>query len=251
MAIGAVEFATGRRKLERIYNEVRNAHLPPTEIWGTALRKMEIEMRYDAGQLAKVPAAGAVVFIANHPFGVVDGLILGHLVSQVRERFVVLVNEVLCREEQLEDYLLPVDFGETKEALYTNLRSRARATERLQAGEALAIFPAGGVATAPKLWKQAQDLEWKRFTAKAIQEAKATVVPLYFHGRNSRLFQVASHIHLNLRLSLLLNEIRNKMGKSVRISIGDPIPYANLAHFKDRQQMLDHLREVTFSLGVE
>lgn len=251
MAIGAIEFATGRRKLERIYNEVRNAGVPPTELWGLALQKMEIDMIYDAAQLAKVPLTGPVVFIANHPFGVVDGLILGHLVSRVRERFVVLVNEVLCHEEQLDDYLLPVDFSETKEALYTNLRSRSRATERLQAGEALAIFPAGGVATAPKLWKRAQDLEWKRFTAKAIQQTKATVVPLYFHGRNSHLFQLASQIHLNLRLSLLLNEIRNKMGKSVRISIGDPIPYTALAHFKDRQKMLDHLREVTLRLSVE
>jgi len=248
MAIGAIEFATGRRKLERIYNQIRKANLPPAKIWGTALEKLDIAMVYDEVQLAKVPRTGPVVFVANHPFGVVDGLILGHLVSRVRERFVILVNEVLCREEQLEDYLLPIDFSETREALYTNLRSRNRAIEHLQAGEALAIFPAGGVATAPRLWKRTQDLEWKRFTAKAIQQAQATVVPLYFHGRNSRLFQVASQINLNLRLSLLLNEIRNKMGKSVHISIGDPIPYTNLAHFKDRQRMLDHLRETTLSL---
>ncbi len=246
--IGTIEFATGRRKLEKIYNEVRHAKLPPTEIWGTALRKMDVKMDYDAAQLAKIPTEGPVIFIANHPFGVLDGLILGHLISRVRQRFVLLVNEVLCREPQLEDYLLPIDFDETKEAMQTNLRSRNLTLERLRAGEALGIFPSGGVATAPKVFARVQDLEWKRFTARVIQQTQATVVPLYFHGRNSHLFQLASQINLNLRLSLLLNEIRNKMGKTLRISIGDPIPYSALSIYKDRQEMLDFLRKATFDL---
>ncbi|MBK7869945.1 MAG: lysophospholipid acyltransferase family protein [Saprospiraceae bacterium] len=247
--INTIEYATGRRKLERIYNEVRNMHLPPTEMWGTALQKMDIKMRYDADQLAKVPTEGPLIFVANHPFGVVDGLILGHLISRVRPRFALLVNEVLCREEQLEDFLLPIDFNETKEALNTNLRTRTIAMERLRAGEALGIFPSGGVATAPKIWKRVQDLEWKRFTASLIRQTQATVVPLYFHGRNSHLFQLASQINMNLRLSLLLNEIRNKMGKTVRISIGDPILYETLVPYKDRQELLDYLRRITFDLA--
>ncbi len=247
--IETVEFATGRRKIERIYNEVRNLHLPPIEIWGTALQKLAIGLNYDQQQLEKIPPEGPLIFIANHPFGVVDGLILGHLISRTRQRFVLLVNEVLCREEQLDDFLLPIDFNETKEAMQTNLRTRALAIERLRASEALGIFPSGGVATAPNVFARIQDLEWKRFTARLIQQTHATVVPLYFHGRNSRLFQVASQINLNLRLSLLLNEIRNKMGKTVRIEIGDPIPYKALAQYKDRQEMLDYLRKVTFDLG--
>lgn len=249
LVINTIEFATGRRKLEKIYNKVRDAPLPPTALWGEALAQLDIEMRYDANQLNKIPKDVPLVFVANHPFGVVDGLMLGHLISTVRPRYALLVNEVLCREPLLDPYLLPIDFNETKAALQTNLRTRTIALERLAAGEALGIFPAGGVATAPKIWKQVQDLEWKRFTAKLIQQTQATVIPLYFHGRNSQLFQIASQINMHLRLSLLLHEIRNKIGKTISINIGDPIPFETLRPYKDRQQLLDYLRQATFNLA--
>lgn len=246
--IAAIERATGRRKLERFYNEILALDLPPAELWSAALAKLQVRMVFDAAQLAKVPTEGPLVFVANHPFGVVDGLILGHLVSRIRERFVILVNEVICKEEQLADFLLPIDFQETKEALQTNLRSRQETMARLKRGEALAIFPAGGIATAPRVFGKAQDLEWKRFTAKVIQQTQATVVPIYVHGQNSRLFQLASRIHLQLRLSLLLHEIRNKIGKTVRVTIGDPIAYETLSQAADRNGMLTYLRKVTFNL---
>lgn len=249
MVIAAIELATGRPKLEKLYNQVRHMRLHPADLWGAALQQLDVKLNYDAAQLAKIPTKGPIVFIANHPFGVVDGLILGHLVSRVHKRFVILVNEVLCKEEQLQDFLLPIDFRETKEALQTNLRSRQETMERLKRGEALAIFPAGGVSTSPKIFGKAEDLEWKRFTIKVIQQTQATVVPIYVHGQNSRLFQIASHIHLQLRLSLLLNEIRNKIGKTIRVEIGNPIPYDTLQKATDRQNMLEYLRKVTFDLG--
>lgn len=246
--IAAIELSTGRRKLERHYNAVRDLRLPPAELWGAALQKLDISMDYNADQLSKIPKEGALVFISNHPFGVVDGLILGHLVSRVRERFVILVNEVICKEEQLEDFLLPIDFRDTKEAMQTNIRSRQETMRRLKLGEALAIFPAGGVATSPKVFDAAQDLEWKRFTGKVIEQTQATVVPIYVHGQNSRLFQLASQIHLQLRLSLLLNEIRNKMGKTIRITIGHPISYDALMQATNRKGMMDYLRKITMHL---
>ncbi len=246
--IAMIELATGRPKLEKLYNEVRRMRLHPSELWGATLQKLEIKLNFDAAQLEKIPTEGPVVFIANHPFGVVDGLILGHLVSRVRERFAILVNELICKEVHLQDFLLPIDFNETKEALQTNLRSRQETLERLKRGEALAIFPAGGVSTAPKLFGKAEDLEWKRFTIKVIQHTKATVVPIYVHGQNSRLFQIASHIHLHLRLSLLLHEIRNKIGKTIRVTIGEPILYDQLQQATTRQNMLEYLRKVTFDL---
>ncbi|MEZ5041191.1 MAG: lysophospholipid acyltransferase family protein [Saprospiraceae bacterium] len=248
LLIGAIEHATGRRKLEKVYSEIKAQQPTSLELWELMLHKLRLFINYDAYQLAKIPAEGPIIFVSNHPFGVVDGVLLGYLASRVRPNFCVLVNGVLCTEELLQPYFLPIDFRETREALQTNINTRNETLRRLKAGEALAIFPAGGVATSPKLWGKAEDLEWKRFVIKMIQQTKATVIPIYVHGQNSRLFQIASHLSMNLRLSLLLHEVRNKMGRQLYLDIGDPIPFEELSGIKDRQALLDHLRTLTFSL---
>ncbi|MEM6628098.1 MAG: lysophospholipid acyltransferase family protein [Bacteroidota bacterium] len=247
-----VEFLTGRPKIERLYKELRMMDLVPNEVWDAALDKLNVVGVYDSQQLAKIPKQGPLVFVSNHPFGVIDGLLLGQLVSCVRDTFSVLVHDALTKQDaRLDKFLLPVDFKETKDALRTNIETRKRALKTLSEGDALAIFPAGGVSTSPKGFGKAEDHEWKRFTAKLIQKSRATVVPIYFHGQNSRLFQLVSQVSQLLRYGLLLHEVRNKMGNHIHITVGDPIPFEDLSELKDRQALLDHLREVTYSLSVK
>lgn len=251
LLIGTIEHATGRKRLERVYSEIKAEQPNSAQLWDLMLEKLELFPNYDTAQLEKIPREGPIIFVANHPFGVVDGVILGYLASRVRSKFCVLVNEVLCREELLQPYFLPIDFRDTRAAQQTNINTRNETLRRLKSGEALAIFPAGGVATSPKLWGKAEDLDWKRFVIKMIWQTKATVIPVFVHGQNSRLFQVASHLSMNLRLSLLLHEVKNKMGKQLYLDIGDPMPFEQLSNIKDRQELLDHLRVATFNLQQE
>ena len=251
LLIGSVEFATGRRRIERLYREVQSSELPDAQLWQLALTKLNVSLQANYERLSAVPAEGPLVFVANHPFGVVDGLILGCLMSHVRSEFVVLVNRLIRLEHRLANRMLPIDFRECAEALETNIQSRREVIERLKRGEALGIFPAGGVATSRGWWGPAEDLEWKRFVAKAIQVSRATVVPVFVSGQNSRLFQLVSQYSLTLRLSLLLHETRNKIGSRVQVRIGDPIPYETLEQFPDRPGLLDYLRRQTFSLAAE
>ena len=190
------------------------------------------------------------MIVANHPFGVLDGIVISHLVAKIRTDFKLLTNSVLCRASELRPYLLPIDFAGTPAALATNLRSRADALSWLCAGGALVVFPGGAVATSERMFaRHAVDPAWKLFTAKAIRRAGATVVPMFFEGQNSRLFQLASHVSLTLRLSLLFNEVRNKIGSVVAVRIGAPVPYAELSHLAERKALADHLRRMTYQLG--
>ena len=240
--IEGVEYAAGRATIERLYNKIRDLNVHPTELWGLALEQLQVKMVYDKAQLDKVPTEGPIVFISNHPFGLVDGLMLAALVAETRKKFVFLVNEILTRDERLKPYLLPIDFRETKEALRTNIQSRDQAIERLKTGEALAIFPAGAVATSKTWFGPAEEMEWKNFVLKLIQQSRATVIPLYIDGQNSRLFNMVSQVSMSLRLGMLTFEAINKMKSEVRVNIGDPITIEEIEGACKRPEILGYLR---------
>jgi putative hemolysin len=113
------------------------------------------------------------------------------------------------------------------------------------------VFPAGGVSTAPdKLGRRpAVDSPWRPFVSQLIQRAKATVTPIYFGGQNSRLFQIASHVSLTLRLSLIFHEVKTRIGTALPVAIGAPIAFAEIAHIRDRQALADELMARTYALA--
>lgn len=249
--INSIEHLTGRRKLEKVYAKVLDDVNNQTTFWQAAINALQIKLDYDPARLAAIPQQGPIIFIANHPFGVLDGLAICHLAAQTRRDFRILINSALVREERLVNYMLPIDFNETEEAIHTNIESKRKAMETLRQGGAIVIFPAGGIATAKKPFGKAIDLEWKLFTAKLIHMTKATVIPIYFHGQNSHLFQLVSQFSLTLRLALIIREVNKKVAETLHINIGEPIPYAQLAEIKGRQALMNHLRQVTYSLAKQ
>mgnify|MGYP002370225894 FL=1 len=120
----------------------------------------------------------------------------------------------------------------------------------LGCGGAIGVFPGGTVSTAAKPFSQAMDPSWRNFTAKMIAKSGATVVPIYFEGQNSRLFQIASHLHASLRLALLIKEFKNRTDEPVRVVIGEPIPADTIDALKcDPTAMMETLRRVTYALS--
>lgn len=250
--IRLIERISGQPYLRFLYEDFRAHPVPGETFWDSAIRRLELKLICDEDKLTAWPRTGPLVVVSNHPFGVLDGVVICHLVSRVRKDFLVLTNSVLYRAEEIRPFLLPVDFAETEEALKTNLATRARAKAHLQSGGCLVVFPAGGVSTTPTVWhKRAIDTEWKTLTARLISQAKAPVAPVYFAGQNSRLFQLASHVSMTLRLSLLFKEVHDKIGSEIRVRIGDVIPYDMLATISDRYAFMDHLKNATYALGAD
>ena len=250
--IRLVEAATGQRRLKKIYMDHRRHPVPSESFFQSAVRRLALTVLYDAAALDAVPKQGATVVVANHPYGVLDGIVIAWLVEKARKDFLILTNAVLLRAPELQPYVLPVDFAATDEATRTNLASRAIARDHLARGGCVVVFPAGGVSTAPDRLgrKPAVDSPWQPFTAQLIQRAKATVVPVCFKGQNSRLFQVASHLSQTLRVSLIFREVRNRIGTELPVAIGAPIPYAELSGARDRQDLAADLMRRTYALQI-
>jgi putative hemolysin len=250
LVIRTVEKLTGSRHLQRIYQELHEETPNAFDVWSNALRKLNVTVAFQEEQLARIPSQGPVIFVANHPFGVLDGIIFLDLVTRVRKDYFLLINEVLAHEPLVAGHFLPVDFRPSKAAALTNLETRRLTTERLRQGEALVIFPGGGVATVQKINGEVEEFPWRSFIASRIHETQCTVVPIYFHGKNSPLFHLVSKVSMNMRLGLLLHELMNKRGTCISVAIGDPIPYDQMKVYKNRQALIDFLYKKTMDLKL-
>jgi putative hemolysin len=145
---------------------------------------------------------------------------------------------------------LPIDFEETAGAIRTNVQTRKAAIDFVERGGALIVFPSGMVSTTSSLFScHAKDPDWKSFTARIIFQARADVVPVFFHGQNTRLFQIVSHISMTLRLSLLLKEAHDRIGSTIEMRIGKRLSFDELATMSDRRKLMSFLRESAYALA--
>ncbi len=252
LVIRVIERLSGQPELKRMYQERLDRPRPGESFWGAAIRKLQLNIVLNEDQLHQIPAKGPAIIVANHPFGVLDGIMICWLVARIRPDFKILTNALLNRIDEIRNALLPIDFEESKAALDTNIKSRAEAKALLEKGGVLIIFPGGTVSTTPTLLaRNAKDPEWKTFTARMIIQGKAPVVPVFFGGQNSRLFQIASHVSMTLRLSLLFKEVHDRIGNDMVIQIGERIPYEQLKAIPDRKQLMEFLREKTYALAEQ
>jgi putative hemolysin len=250
--IRTVELLTGQPRLRRLYVDWVICDKRPGEpVFDAALRKLSItpNIRSGAANLALVPETGGLLLVANHPFGVVDGLAIGHIGMRLRGNVRVLTNSLLCRVPEIDPHLLPVDFSGTPEARRLTSDTRRRAAQLLAQGKVVAIFPAGGVSTANRPLKgRAVDAPWHPFVSRLATIPGVTTLPLHFSGQNSRLFQIASHASYPMRVALIFHETRRRMARPVDIAVGTPISADDLATVP-RDQIVTQLRRATMALA--
>jgi putative hemolysin len=247
--IRSVEGLSGRDRFVRIYDIWR------TDIIGKSDRVFAklldlIDIGLDVTGSWPPPALGEapLVIVANHPFGIGDGIAVLALAEQLGRPYRVLIHNDLLKVPEMVGYSLPVSFEETKEAVVLNMQTRHEAVRLLKEGTTIIIFPAGGVATATKGFGRAEDLPWKIFPAKLIQAARANVVPIYFEGQNGRLFHLASRISMTLRLSLLIREFKLLSGSTIRARIGEMMTWDEISSITDRRDLLARLHAAVFAM---
>jgi putative hemolysin len=249
--IRMVERLSGQPKLRSLYTGWATSPKARYEpVFEAAMRLLNLRLEvHHKHRLDSVPREGGLLLVANHPFGIVDGLSLGQFAMALRGNVAIMTNSLLCRVPEVEPYLLPVDFSGTHEARRLTGETRRRAADLLLAGKVVAIFPAGGIATANRPIKgTAVDAAWHPFVGRLATLPGVTTLPLHFHGQNSRLFQIASHSSYPLRLALIFHETRRRMGKSVNLTVGQPVTSEALRAL-DRSFVAETLRRRCMELA--
>ena len=247
--IRSLERATGQPKISRLYFDYVSENLHPSRFWSDALDRLGISINLQREQNAEIPETGRVVAVSNHPYGVIDGLVLCALMAEVREDYKIITHRVLRQAPTVMDKILPIDFDETEAALANNLQVRSDAMAHLKNDGAIIIFPAGAISLAPHLFGNAYDLEWKTFAAKLATQKNTTTVPFYFDGRNSVLYQMARRVSQTLGYSLMFREICKLMGTSVNITMRNPIDSNMLKALGNRALATDYMRRKTYGMS--
>lgn len=248
--IRTMENLTGRIRLIKRAKGYERDVAEGRDFWEVMVERYGLSLDVVGGSLANIPRQGPLILIANHPYGILDGMMMGHILSQTRGDFRILAHQVFRKAEDLNRIILPISFDETKEAVQLNLQTRKTSLDYLGQGGAIGIFPGGTVSTAAKPFAQPLDPGWRGFTARMVAKSNATVVPVFFDGHTSRLFQIASHLHYTLRMGLLLKEFGKRVDTSVGVVVGDPIGRDEMDMYKgDTKSLMAFLRRKTYELS--
>jgi putative hemolysin len=247
LQLGALA-SPGLARLARLREEARTL-ADPFALAARALEALEVTIERVPSAEQHIPAAGAVVVVANHPFGGLDGLAAIATVGMRRRDLRILANPQLAALEGIGSLVIPVDpFGGVR-ARRANGRALREALRWLAGGGALLLFPAGEVSSLDLRTLAVTDRPWSPTAARLVRLSGATVVPMHFAGANGTLFQLAGLVHPRLRTLLLPQELGNKIGARIAVRIGEPIASTKVAALGDDEALAAHLRLATYLLG--
>ncbi len=215
------------------------------------LAALNVETRISPEDLKRIPRQGAVLAVANHPFGIVEGVALAQLLPQIRPDVKIMANSILASFPEVADRIICVDPFGGPQARRANARGLREAIEWLSSGGMLLVFPAGEVSQLrfqlPR--PQVADPVWSDSIARLLRRTGAAALPLYIDGRNSALFQLAGLVHPRLRTALLPHELLNKQRRPITLRCGALVPAERIESFDNDEALVEHLRWRTYLLG--
>jgi len=249
--IKSLEFLTGKLYLLRKVRQFEKMGIPVGQpFWKQALDLLGINLLTKQSEISKIPKDGSLVITANHPHGLVDGMVLAELIGKVRTDYKILTRSLLTGVKQIDQFMIPVPFDHEENALKKSLEMRKNAMDHLEQGGVIVIFPSGKVASSETMFGNVVEGEWNPFTAKLIQKSGANVLPVFFPGANSRIYQIANQISATLRQGLLIYEVVHAMNKPQKPLVGDLIKQNELSLWKDDPRgFMRWLRDKTLALG--
>ena len=248
------------RLVERILHwlqvdRVNDVHSRGFDTPGPAFVKYLVEdfdltLRIDNEQVLDNLPEGPFITVSNHPFGALDGIILIHLVASRRPEYKVMVNMILNRLTAMRPNFIAVDSTASDDPAKkaVSVKGIREAIMQVRKGNPIGFFPAGAMSKVNWKW-QLNDREWQPNIIRLIQQLKVPVIPIFFHGNNTFLFNILGILSWQLRTMRLPSEVFRKIGKTVHISVGDPISVEDqLAHQGSLKEFGDFLRAKTYAL---
>ncbi len=247
MLTGALENLIGIPGLNDIYygSLAQPADRPFAD---RVLAAMKVDYDVTPADLARIPATGPLVVVANHPYGGIEGVVLASLLSRVRPQVKLLVNYLLACIPEFRDSFFFVDPFGGAAAARKNVGALREALSFVKNGGCLGVFPAGEVSHLTWRKRCVTDPAWSPTVGRIVRQTGASVLPVYFDGRNGSVFQLAGLVHPRLRTALLPRAMIRRIQKSVSFRIGSVISPQRMARLSSDEEATAYLRVRTYIL---
>ncbi|WMW64462.1 lysophospholipid acyltransferase family protein [Nitratidesulfovibrio liaohensis] len=220
----------------------------PLDFARLALDVLGVSVRAEAEGFEGVPATGPLIMVANHPFGALEGLVLAKALLPVRPDLRFLANYMLAAVPELRELIFSVDPFGGDGAQRRNMAGLRRAIRHVGEGGALVVFPSGTVSHLQPSRREITDPTWQSTVGRLVRRTGADALPLYFHGRNSMLFNLMGLLHPVARTALLPKELLRKRNTTVTLSVGRPVAAATLSELPDDEARTAYLRMRCYAL---
>ncbi len=211
--------------------------------------EFKFKLRIDNLQVLSEFHEGPFITVSNHPFGSYDGILLIDIVGEFRTDFKVMVNLLLNNIQAMRPNFIAVDPLKTDdpEKKKITMQGIRDAMKHVKSGHPLGFFPAGAMSKLDKSLT-VRDREWQPTIIRLIKQLQVPVIPIFFHGHNSWVFNALGLIDWRLRSMQLPREVMRAYGREVHVSIGDPISVERQNRCETIEALSDLLRGETYAL---
>lgn len=232
-------------------NKLYQAYSGPGELHFIEYATKSLNLKYQVNTeaLKNIPKNGAFVTISNHPYGGADGIGIFSLLLPVRPDYKTVSNYMMTRLKPLQNNFFTVNPFISGRNVTMNITGIKESIQHLKDGHPLGLFPAGEVSSYNDDYPGISDKKWDKSIMRLVQKANVPVIPIYFHGTNSKMFHLLGKINPFLRTAKIPSELMNKHKHTIKITIGKPIDPDTQKNYVSIDDYTNFLRQQTYILA--
>ncbi|MDA3941615.1 MAG: GNAT family N-acetyltransferase [Spirochaetia bacterium] len=213
-----IDWILGFRKLKKLFNKYKLEGLEKKAFVNRGLEMLQVEYNVN-NTISSIPTSGPLIIVSNHPYGGIEGVILADFLSTIRDDVKFMANSGLSLIKEMKDFFIFTNPFVTNN--YKNISSIRGCQDHLENKGLIVLFPAGKVSYFRKDKNRITDGEWNRIAAKLSTKLNIPVLPIFFAGSNSKLFQTMGKIYYRFKLLMLTREMMKRKGKTVQLYLGN------------------------------
>jgi putative hemolysin len=230
----------GLHTLQKMYLEHGMSGLDKQEFSLKLLSLLGVNLVNTEDLKAKIPKEGPCIVVCNHPYGMVEGVIVAHLLTAVRADTKVMANVALKVFKEIDDYFIYAN--PLKPSDPVNLKGIKQCFKHLKSDGLLVIFPAGRVSSFQEDKQRITDAKWNRLTIQLASKTNAPILPVFISGSNSALFHRLGRIYYRLRLLMLVREMLKLQRHKISLTANNLLNMKMLKPFENQEIQNDVVR---------